>query len=104
MSASDPDGDAITLSYAPLITGASFTDNGDGTGSFSWTPTYDDAGSYPVYFYANDGLVSDSDAVTITVNDINRGPSITAIADQSVDENSPRPSSRVAYRLPVRFT
>ena len=37
VTASDPDGPApIVLTASPLPPGASFTDNGDGTGDFSW--------------------------------------------------------------------
>lgn len=61
ISASDPDGDKVDLSAVGgiwpdvstgLPAGATFTDNGDGTGSFQWTPTT--AGVYPVSFLARD--------------------------------------------------
>lgn len=51
VSATDPDGDPLTLSARlangePLSAiGASFTDGGKGSGTFSWTPTHTQTGS-----------------------------------------------------------
>ncbi|GAF69792.1 unnamed protein product, partial [marine sediment metagenome] len=42
-----------------------------GNWTFSWTPTYDDAGSYEVTFEAPHGDYIDSETITITVNDVN---------------------------------
>src|SRR5262249_570659 len=44
VSATDPDGDALTYSASNLPAGATFDPD---TRTFSWTPTYDQAGSYP---------------------------------------------------------
>jgi len=77
VSASDPDGDIPLLSTSPLPGLASFTDNGNGTGSFEWTPTNEESGVYTVTFYATDGVdagVIDSQDVEITVVDVNRLP------------------------------
>jgi hypothetical protein len=41
--ATDSDGDALTLTASNLPVGATFSDNGDGTGIFSWTPGYGSA-------------------------------------------------------------
>ncbi len=41
VSASDPDGDPITLTAANLPPGASFIDNGSGSGTLSYTPGFD---------------------------------------------------------------
>lgn len=74
VSATDPDGPApLLLAASNLPPGAQFTDYGDGTGQFSWTPTSGDVtGSpYTVNFSATDdgGLgLSDNIAVTIQVN------------------------------------
>ncbi|MBD3258993.1 hypothetical protein GF377_11215, partial [candidate division GN15 bacterium] len=57
VSANDPDGDTPVLSTStPLPGTATFADNADGTGLFSWTPAFTDAGSYDVTFYATDGI------------------------------------------------
>lgn len=73
--ATDGDGDALTYSATGLPTGATFN---AATGAFAWTPSYTQAGVYTVVFKANDGTVdSDPLTVTITVNDVNRTPTIS---------------------------
>jgi hypothetical protein len=69
VTAMDPESDPLTLSAAPLPSGANFTDNGDGTGVFNWTPTGIDAGPHSVTFRAEDtsGLF-DEEMITITVD------------------------------------
>ncbi|MCX6835915.1 MAG: putative Ig domain-containing protein, partial [candidate division Zixibacteria bacterium] len=66
VTASDPDGITPTLTTTTLPAGALFVDNHNGTGSFSWTPTYVQAGSYPVTFTASDALLADTETITIT--------------------------------------
>ena len=87
VSAGDVDGDPLTLTTSTLPGGASFVDHHDGTGDFDWTPDYDQSGVYPITFYVTDGSESDSEAITITVNDINRPPVLASIGNQSTDEN-----------------
>ena len=85
VSATDPDGEAVTLSASGMPAGATFE---AATGAFSWTPTFEQAGTYAgVTFTATDpGLLEDSEAITITVADTNRAPSLAAIGDKAVDE------------------
>ena len=56
----------FSLSGKPLA--ATFTDNGNGTASFSWTPTSSDAGTTNLGFSVSDGLNTDTENVTVTVN------------------------------------
>lgn len=51
VSASDPDGDMVTLSVIDLPQGATFNAS---TGKFSWTPNSGQAGLYRVTFSATD--------------------------------------------------
>lgn len=89
VSASDPDGTTPTLSATPLPTGATFVDNGNGTGTFSWTPTFTQAGPYQVTFTAADGIETDNELVSITINDAgNQLPVLAAIGPQTVAENA----------------
>ena len=76
----------LTTSTRP--TGAGFTDNGDGTGSFSWTPDFTQSGSYDITFYAtDDSSAVDSEVVTIAVNEAgNQAPVLASIGSQSVTE------------------
>jgi len=87
VTATDPDGTFPMLSTTELPTGAGFVDNEDGTGTFTWTPTFDQAGDYPVTFYASDGEFVDEEAITITINNVNRAPVFNAVDPQSTDEN-----------------
>ncbi len=41
------------MSASVLPAGATFADNGDGTGTFDWTPTFTDVGVYNVKFVTN---------------------------------------------------
>ncbi|MBW3581750.1 MAG: PKD domain-containing protein [Euryarchaeota archaeon] len=76
LQASDPEGGAVSLRVGPLPSGATFADGGDGTGTFTWTPDYDDAGSYDLVATASDGLAETTDAFTIFVKNKDRPPSI----------------------------
>lgn len=62
ITATDPDGDAITYSVLNLPSGAAFSGN-----TFSWTPQEGQAGNYSVTFIASDGQLQDSETITITV-------------------------------------
>lgn len=56
ITAADVDGDALTWTSANLPTGAVFTDNTDGTATFTWTPDYTQSGTYSsVQFVVSDG-------------------------------------------------
>ncbi len=55
---------------------------------FSWTPTYDDAGSYEVTFRTTQGELEEFEMITITVNNVNRNPVLESIGDKSVNENA----------------
>jgi hypothetical protein len=84
VSATDADGDTLTYSASNLPSGATFT---PATRTFSWTPGYTEAGSYPgVVFSVGDGKTSASETITLTVNDVNRAPVLAAIGSQSVNE------------------
>jgi hypothetical protein len=66
VSASDPDGDPLTYSASNLPQGASFDNQ-----TFAWTPDYEQAGIYHnIHFQVSDGSLSDSEDITITVNDV----------------------------------
>jgi hypothetical protein len=56
---------------------------------FSWTPDYNDVGTYEATFVAQSGLYEDSETIAITVNNVNRAPVLAAISDKSVNEGSP---------------
>ena len=85
LNASEADGDPITYSAVDLPEGASL----DGSsGLFTWTPTYQQAGIYPLQFSVTDGILTDSETVAITVNDVSKAPVLELIGPQYVDENT----------------
>jgi hypothetical protein len=91
VSSTDPEGNNITLTVNNLPSFGSFADNGDGTGTISFTTGFDDAGSYPniEVIATDDGSPSLSDTVlfTLTVSNVNRAPVLTAISSQNMNEN-----------------
>ena len=65
ITASDPDGDALTYSASSLPAGADFD---PATQTFSWIPDYNDTGKYDVLFtVADNGTPSQNDSETVTI-------------------------------------
>jgi len=83
VSATDADLDAVTLSADSLPEGATFDD-----GQFSWTPTFDQSGNYPVAFHASDGIATTTRTVILTVGAVDRAPIFDATPDQAGAEGS----------------
>ncbi len=92
VTANDPDGDAIsslTAASSPPTTGSVFTVNAsNGLANFSWTPSFTQAGSYTVTFFASNGLTGTA-STAITVNNVDRAPVVTAPAFVSATPNIP---------------
>ncbi len=85
LSATDPEGQALTYSASGLPTGASFNATNK---TFSWTPGNGSDGSYSVVFTVSDaGGATDSETVTISVGNVNRPPVLTAIPAKTIAEN-----------------
>ncbi|MCG7983798.1 MAG: Ig-like domain-containing protein [Candidatus Thiodiazotropha lotti] len=71
IEASDPNGEIPALSAAPLPIDAVFTDNGNGTAFFNWTPSNGQTGIYTITYTATDGALSSTRSATIRVNSAN---------------------------------
>jgi len=84
--AGDPDEDIPDLSTGALPANGTFADHGDGSGSLTFTPTFEQAGAYTVTFFADDGELADTMTVQITVTNVNRPPVFAGIADDTVAE------------------
>ena len=67
VEASDPNGTTPALSAERLPVGASFTDRGNGSGVFDWTPGTGQAGKYSVKFIASDGVLEASRQAALTI-------------------------------------
>jgi hypothetical protein len=90
VTATDADGDHVTLTASGVPSGATFTDNGDNTGTFSWMPGSTQSGTYTVTFNGDDGHGGTATATTvITVNDVTGG-AFTATAKLVGNFNSHR--------------
>ena len=94
VSATDPDGNAVTLSASGMPSGATFNTS---TGVFSWTPGYPTAGVYTPTFIATDNgspVASSSVDVVITVGS-NPTPS---------EQDQTLTNTVVSYNLPSNIT
>jgi hypothetical protein len=68
VSATDADGDSLTYSTSNLPNGAVFN---PATRTFTWTPSYRQATSYPgVHFVVSDSRSNDTEDIIITVNNV----------------------------------
>ncbi|UCF64402.1 MAG: tandem-95 repeat protein [bacterium] len=91
ISGSDPDiEDEEKLSYSAqnLPTGSNFNPS---TQTFSWTPTYEQAGVYSnVVFQITDpaGLINEQ-TISVTVRHVNRPPQLTSVPAISANEQQP---------------
>lgn len=75
--AKDANGDTLSYSASNLPSGATFDPV---TKKFQWIPVYNQAGNYPnIHFEVTDGTLKDSKDIVITVNNVNREPTFTAI-------------------------
>jgi PKD domain-containing protein/flagellar hook capping protein FlgD/Big-like domain-containing protein len=89
VSATDADGQPLFFRAAGMPSGATFQDLHDNTGSFSWTPNFNQAGTYGPTFIVDDtfgGVVSKG--VPITVNNVNQAPVLDPIGDRLVERGS----------------
>jgi hypothetical protein len=85
--ATDANGDRLILTATNTPLNSSFTDSGNGAGSFRFSPNYLQAGVYNVTFFARDTVgAMDSEVVAITVVNINNPPVLDSIGAKSVNE------------------
>ena len=98
ITASDPDGGTRTYSASSLPPGATFD---PASGTFTWTPAYNQAGNYPnVQFQVSDGNSIDSETITITVANVPT-PSKTSLS-VTKKPRSLRASGKVTPSQPGR--
>jgi hypothetical protein len=93
LTASDMDGGRLTFWANDIPTFSRLIDNGDGTASLIFTPSFEDSGTYPVTVtVSDDGCPFDiaSESFNITVNNINRAPVLYIPVHAYVKEGDPR--------------
>jgi len=81
-TATDPEGDDVTFSLVDPPDGAAINSS---TGAFTWTPTYEQAGSYTIVVSVTDGTAAVSDTAVVTVNDVEVPAELANIAEAKVD-------------------
>ena len=89
LAGTDPDmEDQSKLTYAVenLPEGANFNPE---TRTITWTPNYDQAGTYDLNITLSDGLINVLQPMQILVNNVNRPPQIEVVTQQSINENEP---------------
>ncbi|RXE85870.1 Ig-like domain-containing protein [Pseudoalteromonas sp. A757] len=83
-TASDPDNDNLSFSIANKPSWASFSST---TGSLTGTPNFEQAGIYSgIVITVSDGSTTQNLTFSITVNDVNRAPTISGAPASSVNE------------------
>jgi cold shock CspA family protein len=88
LSGSDPDGDVLSWTNTSLPSGAKVAASGNNR-TFTWTPSYTQAGSYKVTFTLKDNgspTRSVSTTITIVVTNTNRRPTLTNPGNKSINE------------------
>lgn len=96
--AQDPDGNAILLTVANAPTGSTFTDAGNGSGSFRWTPTSTQLGAHTLTFHAADTgtpmATANLDVAIAVGQAANLPPVLAPIGNQQLD-----PGMTLAFTL-----
>ena len=82
-TATASDDDSLTFSFdGTFPSGAAITS----AGVFTWTPTESQDGDHTITVQVTDGSLTDSETLTVTVNEVNVAPVLNAIGDQTVNE------------------
>jgi len=98
VTATDPDGQTVFFQAANLPLGATFTDHGNNTATFNWTPDTDQAGDYVVSFLADDSFGGTANGtVSIRVLNANSEPVLFAIGDRTVERGTTQFVSLTGY-------
>ena len=77
------DDDSLTFSFdGTFPSGATITS----AGVFTWTPTESQDGDHTITVQVTDGSLTDSETLTVTVNEVNVAPVLNAIGDKGTSE------------------
>lgn len=89
-TAGDDNGDALTITAPVFPSWLTLVDHGDGTATLSGTPTNADVGDHPVALRVADSSgLSDMQAFTITVANVNDAPFFTSAPVLTVTQDAP---------------
>ena len=82
-TATASDDDSLTFSFdGTFPSGATITS----AGVFTWTPTESQDGDHTITVQVTDGSLTDSETLTVTVNEVNVAPVLNAIGDKGTSE------------------
>ena len=82
-TATASDDDSLTFSFdGTFPSGAAITDDGN----FTWTPTESQDGDHTITVQVTDGSLTDSETLTVTVNEVNVAPVLNTIGDKGTSE------------------
>ncbi len=84
-TAVDQDLPAQTLQFSLVGAPEGATINAT-TGAFAWTPTEAQNGTHTFTVVVSDGLLTDTEEITVTVAEVNVAPVLSAIGNKEVDE------------------
>jgi len=84
-TATDADGDTLTFSLVNPPVGAKINST---SGVFSWTPSYEQSGTYNIVAVVTDGIAKDtSTTAVVVVSDVNRAPVfVKVMPDTTISE------------------
>jgi PKD repeat protein len=92
LNATDSDANPLTFSKASGPTYATVTTTSPGTGAATGNlhlaPGFSDSGTSSVSILVSDGSLSDNKSLTVTVNNVNRPPTLTQPANMTVNEGA----------------
>ncbi|MBT8401662.1 MAG: tandem-95 repeat protein, partial [Rhodothermia bacterium] len=89
ITASDPDGNALSFSAPTLPAWLTLMDQGDGTATLSGTPADSNVGSHPVVLRVSDGTLTDEQSFSVVVANVNDAPTFTSTPVTSATQDSP---------------
>lgn len=84
-TATDPEGDPLTYSLDATSLGQGMT-IGSSTGIFSWTPGENQDGVHTVSITVSDGVNTDEETISITINEVNTSPTLANVSNQTIME------------------
>ena len=88
LNGTDPDGDALTFAKVSGPTYLTVTTTNPTTGNAHLAPGFTDAGTAAATVSASDGSLSDSKSFSITVNNVDRAPTLDAVANMTVTQGA----------------
>ncbi len=81
--ATDLDGDVLSYTLVSAPSGMAI----DATGQINWTPTFEQAGEHQWVVQVSDQTLTAEQAFSVIVENVNRPPTVAAIADININEN-----------------